>query len=66
MCFTKLNNTATEIKNSRRTQSQQAIGSGNSCFQLRFKMKWQNYSALLYTTVARGFQQTPPYMKGVK
>ena len=66
MCFTKLNNTATEINNSRRRQSQQVTGSGNSCFQLRFKMKQQNYSASFYTTVARGFQQTPPYLKAVK
>lgn len=53
VCFTKLNNTATEINNSRRRQSQQVIGSGKHCFQLRFKMKWQNYSALFYTTGQR-------------
>lgn len=66
ICFTKLNNTATEINNSRKRQSQQVIGLGNSCFQLRFEIKWQNYSALFYTTVARGFQQTPLYLKAVK
>jgi len=66
ICFTKLNNAAAEINNSRRRQSWHVTGLRNSCFQLRFKMIWQNYNALFYTTVARVFQQTPPCLKAVK